>query len=78
VLCAETAAQARDVIWLRRQELALMRLLQSQPFEALAGVSVSSDLHEGIERATQGYLSAILERRPRTASLVRQLARSLR
>jgi DNA repair protein RecO (recombination protein O) len=78
VLSADAVGQARDVLWLRRQELALMRLLQSQPFEALAGVSVPPELHEGIERATQSYLSAILERRPRTAALVRQLVRSLR
>ena len=78
VLCAEAAAQARDVIWLRRQELALMRLLQSQPFEALTELSVSPDLLAGVEHALQIYLSAILERRPRTAALVRQVARGLR
>jgi len=78
VLCAEAAAQARDAIWLRRQELALMRLLQSQPYEALTGLSVPPELHEGIERAAQSYLSAILERRPRTAALIKQVARGLR
>ncbi|GIV85676.1 MAG: hypothetical protein KatS3mg052_2683 [Candidatus Roseilinea sp.] len=78
VLSDEAALPVRDVFRLSRSGLALMRMLQTQPFEVVQALDVSRDLHEHVERALQLYISAILERRPRTAAFLDRLAREMR
>ena len=78
VLCAAAASQARDIFRLSRSGLALLRALQTQPFEAAQALDPPRELHEHIERALQAYISYILESRPRTAAFVKQLEREMR
>ncbi|MCS7055829.1 MAG: DNA repair protein RecO [Thermoflexales bacterium] len=78
VLCEEAASSARDVFRLSRGGLALLRTLQTQPFEIVQMLDVAPELHEHIARALQLYIGAILERRPRTAAFLDRLAREMR
>lgn len=78
VLSEAAAGLARDVFRLSRGGLALLRALHTQPFEAVQALDVSRELHEHVERALQLYISAILERRPRTMAFLDRLAREMR
>lgn len=78
VLCEEAALLARDVFRLSREGLALLRTLQTRPFEVVQMLDVTPELHEHLARALQLYIGAILERRPRTAAFVERLAREMR
>ncbi len=78
VLSDEAARLARDVFPLSRSGLALLRVMQTQPFEAVQALDVSRELHAHVERALQLYIGAILERRPRTMTFLNRLAREMR
>ncbi len=78
VLSDEAARLARDVFPLSRSGLALLRVMQTQPFEAVQTLDVSRELHAHVERALQLYIGAILERRPRTMTFLDWLAREMR
>ncbi len=78
VLSEPAASQARDVFRLSRDGLALLRAMQTQPFEAMQALDVSRELHEHVERALRFYISAILERQPRTAAFLARLEREMR
>jgi hypothetical protein len=51
----------------------LLRALQTRPFEEINALSVTRDVHDGVERAMQAYVSYVIERRPRSPALIRQM-----
>lgn len=78
VLSDEAARLARDVFPLSHSALALLRVMQTQPFEVVQALDVSHELHAHVERALQLYIGAILERRPRAMIFLNRLAREMR
>lgn len=78
VLSDEAARLACDVFPLSRSALALLRVMQTQPFEVVQALDVSHELHAHVERALQLYIGAILERRPRAMIFLNRLAREMR
>lgn len=76
-LAAAAAQAARDVFHLTRSDLLLLRALQTQPFSVVQALHVPVETHNRVERAMQAYIAAILERQPKTATFIRQLAREI-
>lgn len=72
-LMSAAAMLARDAFFINRSALMLLRALQTRPFEEINALSVTRDAHDGIERAMQAYISYVIERRPRSPALIRQM-----
>jgi len=72
-LMSAAAMLARDAFFINRSALMLLRALQTRPFEEINALSVTRDVHDGIERAMQSYISYVIERRPRSPALIRQM-----
>lgn len=75
-LCAAAARQVREAVMLTPSALKLLRELQTKPAAEVLAMSVSTELHGQLERAMQRYMSFILERAPKSALLLKQLAGS--
>jgi DNA repair protein RecO (recombination protein O) len=74
-LSSKAAADARDVVMLSASTLTLLRALQTEAFGAIDRLDVRRQVKDEAERALQHYLDAVIERRLRSATLIRQLAR---
>ena len=61
------------MVMLTPSTLAQLRVLQTQGFEDVRGLSLSADAHAQLERALQRYMNFVLERAPKSAQLLRQL-----
>lgn len=72
-LMSAAAMLARDAFFVNRSTLMLLRALQTRPFEEINALSVTRDVHDGVERAMQAYVSYVIERRPRSPALIRQM-----
>lgn len=73
VLLISLAAMARDTFFVPRSALMLMRALQTSTYDQIGALDVSRDVHAQLEKAVQAYLSYVLERRPRSPALIKQL-----
>jgi DNA repair protein RecO (recombination protein O) len=70
---ASIALTVRDAFYVNRGPLMLLRALQTQPWETVNELGISRDLHAQVERVMQTYLSFVLERRPTSPALIKQL-----
>jgi DNA repair protein RecO (recombination protein O) len=66
---------AREWLPLSASGLALLRALQTQPFETVAGLEVPESVQAELERVMQATLGAVTERRPRAIGLAQDLMR---
>jgi DNA repair protein RecO (recombination protein O) len=67
------AMSARDTIYINRSPLMLMRTLQTSTYEQIAALDVAREVHAQLERVTQSYVTYVIERRPRSTALIKQL-----
>ena len=72
-LMSAAAMLARDAFFINRSTLMLLRALQTRPFEEINALAVTRDIHDQIERAMQAYVSYVIERKPRSPALIRQM-----
>jgi DNA repair protein RecO (recombination protein O) len=70
---ASIALMTRDASYVNRSALLLLRALQTQAWESVGELAVSRDVQAQIERVMQTYLSYVLERRPKSPALIKQL-----
>jgi len=68
------AAVARDTVFIPRSALLLWRVLHTSTFEQVDLLTVSRDVAAQIERISQAYVNYVIERRPRSAALIKQLS----
>ncbi len=73
VVCPRDAARGTSYVPLPVRTLKLMRHLQRSGYEDLRGLAVSLALHDDLERVMLSYVSFLLERRPRSADMVKRL-----
>lgn len=72
-LMSAAAMLARDAFFINRSTLMLLRALQARPFDEINALSVTRDVNDQVERAMQAYVSYVIERRPRSPALIRQM-----
>jgi hypothetical protein len=72
-LMSAAAMLARDAFFINRSTLMLLRALQTRSLEEIAALSVTRDVHDQLERAMQAYVTYVIERRPRSPALIRQM-----
>jgi DNA repair protein RecO (recombination protein O) len=65
----------REWMPLSASSLALLRALQTQPFDVVAALDVPESLQTELARAMQATLSVVTERRPRAIGLAQDLMR---
>lgn len=73
MVLAAIALMTRDAFYVNRDALLLLRALQTSAFDAVNALSVSHDLQAQVERVMQTYVSYVLERRPTSPALIKQL-----
>ncbi|MFZ1770436.1 MAG: DNA repair protein RecO [Caldilinea sp.] len=74
VLCVQCAARRTDVEALDVDTLKLLRFFQSQPWAAVAPVTVRAAILRRVESVLNRYLIVILERQVRSTLFLRRLA----
>ncbi len=67
---------ARDSGPLTYSALLLLRALQTQPFDVVAALTVTPEVHEQAERAMYRYMTYVLERTLKSVQFLRQVQRS--
>lgn len=74
VLCPQCALQRNDVESLDADTLKVLRFLQSQPWPAVASVTVRTPILRRVESVLNRYLIITLERHVRSALFLRRVA----
>ncbi|MCK6580941.1 MAG: DNA repair protein RecO [Anaerolineae bacterium] len=73
VVCPRDAVRGTSHVPVSMPTLKIMRHVQRSRYEAVRALQISTALHDDFERVMVGYVTYLLERRPRSADLLRRI-----